>query len=176
VSEADEAARLQLSVAEVAEMRRGLAEELAEERRLRPDIAPPVTIEVNYLDARQACGTMSNTFNAELIRQAVVACARPGEPGFDEKSQFVIAAMQAIAPRNALEGLRASLAVAAHQAAMSAYRVARSCPRELAPVFFSRGDRAAIVADALIDAIERGRGEHAQEIIAPTRRERAGAK
>jgi hypothetical protein len=43
-------------------------------------------------------------------------------------------------------------------------------------VFFDRGERAASVANALVEAIERGRGDDAQEVIAPPRRERGKCK
>lgn len=131
------------------------------------DTPSPQGIRIDYRDACAAGGTASSLFNGELVRQAIMACARPGEPDFDDKAPFVIAAMQQIAPRNALEAMRASLAVAAHQAAMTAYKVARSCPcpGELATVFSARADRAAVVADALIEAIERGRGNGAQDIL-----------
>jgi hypothetical protein len=146
---------------------------------LPPEPAPlpaPLKIEIDYRDARAACGTGSDVFNGEVLRQAIMACARPGQPDFDATSALVIAAMREIAPRNALEGLRASLAVAAHQSAMTAYKVARSCRAELAPVFLHRGDVAASLANALIEVIERGKGEGAQEVIVPPRRERRRAK
>jgi hypothetical protein len=136
----------------------------------------PVDIPLDYRDAAIACGTMSDAFNGGLIRQAILACARPGQPDFDEKAPFVIAALREIAPRNALEAMRASLAVAAHAAAMTSYRVARSCGSGLAPTFFARGDQAAVVANALIEAIERGRGESAQEVIVMARQGRSRGK
>jgi hypothetical protein len=148
----------------------------AGENLASPSSPPPQVFKIDYRDACQACGTENSLFNAELVRQAIMACARPGEVDFDDKAPFVVEAMRLIAPRNTLEALRASLAVAAHQAAMTSYRAARSCSGDLASVFSARGDRAAVVADALIEAIERGRGKCAQEVIAPTRREQGSAK
>jgi hypothetical protein len=117
--------------AEIIDLARVLGDEAAVSKALDagPPSLPPLAVEgfapspqvikIDYRDARAAGGTASSVFNGELVRQAIMACARPGEPDFDDKAPFVVEAMREIAPRNALEAMRGSLAVAADLLALS---------------------------------------------------------
>jgi hypothetical protein len=112
----------------IAELRALCAEdaaELAEERRIRPDIAPPVTIEVNYLDARQACGTTSNVFNASLLRRTLAACVRYDVPEPEAALAEIVEQLRLISPQDAFEASFACLYVAAQMAALDNFKLAR---------------------------------------------------
>jgi hypothetical protein len=100
-----------------------------------PALAPPhaTTVTIDWADTRAAGGTKSEVFNRALIRDAILACAKPGEPGFDDKAAEVAAAMAKFKPRNALEAYRASLIVAAYNASLTAYACARACQGVGAP-------------------------------------------
>ena len=116
-------------------------------------------------------GTRSDAFNEAQLRPVLV-CLQPHlgptQDGSGETEALsAIAALQAFAPRDAIEGMIAAQAVAAHHTAMECLR--RACQRGESPEVASRLRRDAAAMNRsfaeLVMTLERRRDRTARQVI-----------
>ena len=115
-------------------------------------------------------GSVSRAFNSVVVNEALRAAWLPSNLAADDREkrmQAVIGFMLEFKPRDAIEGMMAAQAAAAHAAAMECYRRAM-IPEQLGEAAQALRKNAASMTRTfieLLDALDRKRGGTRQQVV-----------